>query len=679
MTNAKSGAAGDPEPLQAHKAPPIDRYCDLILTGGVTDGLVYPWAIVELARSYRFRSIGGTSIGALAAALTAAAEYGRRTYNSLDGFNEVLLKMPGKLAACSDGKTKLYSLFQATKETTRLFKLFVFLFKASDAGSGNQSRPTIGAPAAQSRGQFLAKAAGAVVRAYWTHRVCVALVLITAAVLLVIEAVVLFLCSNETLDLRQSLAVLVPLLACIALVWVCSIPLALLWDIAFNLVPNNFGMCKGSNPESKGADDEALMDWLHEGIQGACYKKLDEPLTFEDLWDAPCGPPPAAQPSGPLAQKSRSIDLRMIATNVTNGRPLQFPPTEEPAELYFRIDEWKGYFPQYVLDYLCEITKCDRIDVPGNTPLLRLPTAKLPIIVAVRLSSSFPVLFSAVPLWVVDDNEGEPCPRQCWFSDGGICSGFPIHLFDAPIPDWPTFGIWLGTQYDPEGENVKLPEAQEKFEELIWNDFGNDIAPQPQAKESTWALGKRLLEAILGYFWSIISTARGWGDVTTLQLPGVKDRVVQVLLDQGENGLNLAMDPPQIMEFSRVYGVRAGRELVERFDNAASPGRITKAWSEHRWIRFNILLTTMRDRILGLRQAAENSAYSERMSTQIKEAVRSSPLAQGGTKLSGMQSDSLEHLLDAVEGLEYKIATESVPQPIDPKQPKPVLRIRPTI
>ena len=87
----------DPEPLDAAKQPPIDRYCDLVLTGGVTDGVIYPWAILELARAYRFKNIGGTSVGALAAAVTAAAEFARRQ-GFLSGFNELILKMPRKLA-----------------------------------------------------------------------------------------------------------------------------------------------------------------------------------------------------------------------------------------------------------------------------------------------------------------------------------------------------------------------------------------------------------------------------------------------------------------------------------------------------------------------------------------------------------------------------------------------------
>ena len=48
--------------------------CDIIMKGGITSGVVYPKTILRMAEQYRFRSIGGTSAGAIAAALTAAAE-----------------------------------------------------------------------------------------------------------------------------------------------------------------------------------------------------------------------------------------------------------------------------------------------------------------------------------------------------------------------------------------------------------------------------------------------------------------------------------------------------------------------------------------------------------------------------------------------------------------------------
>jgi predicted acylesterase/phospholipase RssA len=43
------------------------------MKGGVTSGIVYPLAVCELAKEFRFVNIGGTSAGAIAAAVTAAA------------------------------------------------------------------------------------------------------------------------------------------------------------------------------------------------------------------------------------------------------------------------------------------------------------------------------------------------------------------------------------------------------------------------------------------------------------------------------------------------------------------------------------------------------------------------------------------------------------------------------
>ena len=44
------------------------RTCDIVMKGGITSGVVYPHAICELAKTYRFVQVGGTSAGAIAAA-----------------------------------------------------------------------------------------------------------------------------------------------------------------------------------------------------------------------------------------------------------------------------------------------------------------------------------------------------------------------------------------------------------------------------------------------------------------------------------------------------------------------------------------------------------------------------------------------------------------------------------
>src|SRR5262245_37609848 len=55
------------------------QVCDLVMKGGITSGVVYPKLISTLSDKYRFKNIGGTSAGAIAAAGCAAAEYARQT------------------------------------------------------------------------------------------------------------------------------------------------------------------------------------------------------------------------------------------------------------------------------------------------------------------------------------------------------------------------------------------------------------------------------------------------------------------------------------------------------------------------------------------------------------------------------------------------------------------------
>lgn len=88
---------------------PHDRYCDLILTGGVTSAIAYPAVIFALAMAYRFNSIGGSSSGAGTAALAAAAEY-RRRHGSSDGFR-LLLDRTAALADYDEEQTGLGWLF----------------------------------------------------------------------------------------------------------------------------------------------------------------------------------------------------------------------------------------------------------------------------------------------------------------------------------------------------------------------------------------------------------------------------------------------------------------------------------------------------------------------------------------------------------------------------------------
>src|SRR5262245_61139172 len=104
---------------------PPPRHCDVIMKGGITSGVVYPAAGVELAKRFTLKSIGGASAGAIAAALFAAAEYRRSALGSSVGFEE-LATYPAKFGATtSSGASFLLSLFQPSEEGRKSFRLLL--------------------------------------------------------------------------------------------------------------------------------------------------------------------------------------------------------------------------------------------------------------------------------------------------------------------------------------------------------------------------------------------------------------------------------------------------------------------------------------------------------------------------------------------------------------------------
>src|SRR5262249_26003257 len=149
-----------------------------------------------------------------------------------------------------------------------------------------------------------------------------------------------------------------------------------------------------------------------------------------------------------------------MTTNLTHGRPYRLPFEENI--FYFNPDEFGQLFPPEVVKWMVEHPR--QTDGADRYASIRpLPAAAdLPVVFAARLSLSFPILLSAVPLYAVDFSrnvpEAERRPERCWFSDGGICSNFPVHFFDSMLPQWPTFAINL-RDYHPDFENhVWMPD-----------------------------------------------------------------------------------------------------------------------------------------------------------------------------------------------------------------------------
>jgi hypothetical protein len=268
-------------------------------------------------------------------------------------------------------------------------------------------------------------------------------------------------------------------------------------------------------------------------------------LTFGDLWGGTKGP--------------REIDLQMVTTCLTLGRPYKLP--ELADDFYFEPAELRKLFPDEVVAKLEEGAAAKRV---GDYLPLPEP-AGLPVVFAARLSLSFPVLLSTVPLYRKTVNaDGTPTFLRCHFSDGGICSNFPVNFFDSALPRWPSFGINLA---GPIVDDVD-----------VWMPKTNtDPEPGPAGP----------IENVNGFVSGIVRSAQNWHDNSFVEMPGFRDRIAQIRFAAGEGGLNLNM-PRQLIDDMSKRGELAGTKLCSRFiDGTDVPGGppIELTWNNHRRIR----------------------------------------------------------------------------------------------
>jgi len=600
---ASAGGTAGGSQFQFNDAP--ERECDLVMKGGITSGVVYPPAVLKLQETFRFRSIGGTSAGAIAAAVTAAAELNREGggFRRLDEVREELAQ-PGFLM----------SLFQPTPAAAPAFGVLTDLFlqppsstpAAAPAPTGWRSmvgwvwraRRALASHfgEATSRGRAWGFAVGAVPSAF---------ILLGWAL------------ADSVGDLLAHPGVAIPL----ALVTIAGLAVGgfiggavsgaiALLRVFTDRLPRteHFGLCRGYDG---GPDATLLTSWLAARIDWIAGRDdADDPVTFADL----------AAKRGPKGEPV-DISLRMVTTNLSHGQPYVFP---RDGDLFlFNEDEMRLFFPPRIVDYLVRA---------GGTAGLPLPEGyyflpkgdKLPIVFATRLSLSFPILLSAVRLYTVKwsafaayrraQKAGEEFTfdeardlQENWFSDGGICSNFPIHFFDSWLPSRPTFGINLADVPDSaktadtiKAENFSaIPVESAGRVDVAGGDEVRAVAdvflPHPRdgaRGQPAWSP----VDGLGGFLWSAFESARNYRDTMQSMLPSYRERIVQVRLTSSEGGLNLAMQPETIRHISDK-GRRAG-ELLTDMD-----------FAQHQWVRLRVLMAYLEK---GIRKMREHFPASDR-------------------------------------------------------------------
>jgi predicted acylesterase/phospholipase RssA len=298
----------------------------------------------------------------------------------------------------------------------------------------------------------------------------------------------------------------------------------------------------------------------------------------------------------------------MMTTCLTHGRPYRLPFRDDAEvrenRFYFRPDDYRRLFPKSVVDWMTEHPrKLNDLSARARRELLKergfhpLPDpAHLPVVVAVRMSLSFPILLSAVPLYDVDrsrDPKGIN-PERCWFSDGGVCSNFPLHFFDSPFPRWPTLSIDLkqmlpGTNPDQFLKPQMISNNDAGVHEN-WNRFEFDEQIDGRSPAMPIRREKSGLRKLTGFAGAFVLTMQNWSDNTLSRLPGYRDRIRPVPLSASEGGLNLNM-PREIINALTARGIAAGEELIARFSIPSTNPKMN--WDNHRWLRMRSSLASI--------------------------------------------------------------------------------------
>ncbi len=540
----------------------VPAECDVIMKGGITSGVVYPLTICKLATRYRLRNIGGTSAGAIAAVVAAAAEY-RRLHDAerpAAGFQSLAV-LP------LDVSKRLESLFQPSPQTEGVFRVLLAAIgpdglRAALLALAHRHRTWFWGGLALVLGlTFFAQLLAAGVpegRGEWLR---VGLGLLLMAVLAVAVGLVLAVVGFTRSTMRL-------------------------------LPQHDFGLTDGAT-YSDDRRTPGLTEWLADAIDGVAGLPAGRCLTLGDLWGADGltawatyldehGRTPVGEVRG-----RREIDLQTMTTNLTLRRPFRLPFSQQV--FLFDEAEMARLFPERVVTALTGGFAASRHRHPTTgRPLHYFPgpgrsaggearpgPESLPLVVMARMSLSFPGLLSAVPLYAVDHAGGQGVVRHL-FSDGGISSNFPMHFFDSLLPTRPTFGINLATPHPQHPDT------------LTWLPSPAEGGVEPRVVP---------FDTVPGFAQALRDTVQNWSDNTQVTQRGYAERVVEIRLREGERGLNLRM-PEDVILALVARGAEAGDRLVEEF-----------AWDPHRVIRYRTAMTRLVEALAQLGTAWDRGDY----------------------------------------------------------------------
>jgi len=291
--------------------------CDLVMKGGITSGVVYPKAVVKLSRKYRFRNIGGTSAGSIAAVVTAEAEYGRA-----EGGFEKIGALPQHLSAT------LLEKFQPRQEFRPIFDLMLAAMSKSIASTVFALLKGYPVPA------FLGAIPAIII--------AIMIPFTWHSVPAVVLGALLFL----------FLLILLP---------AATAAFVAIRDVARRLPDTDYGLCNGMTQSYMVSGHPALTEWLADTIDLVAGRSATgAPLGVQDLI-------------------TREIKVQTVTTDITSHRPYVLPM--ENNLHYFSEREFRSLFPARVVGAMLTTPKEGSTDLYpfkiDNLPLVVLARMSL--------------------------------------------------------------------------------------------------------------------------------------------------------------------------------------------------------------------------------------------------------------------------------------------------------------
>jgi len=616
--------------------------CNLVMKGGVTSGVVYPPAIRKLKERFRFRALGGASAGAIAAAATAAAEYARQQERLPERTGQVEPAFSGLEQVEKELRqaTFLRDRFDPEPACRGLYRAFM---KALELGAPAPARKKAGTPEdppwvldARARRSSLGRLWQGVLTIPRQLTGVLSIVAAGAPIATLsgclLGAALLFPYAEAPSErlVRHGLGLAsVAWLTAFVVVTLFGLSLAgiavgggRLAVLALRLerkLDLAYGICSGRTVTRR--RPPALTDWLHQRLNELAGRDPGGPsLTLREL-------------------AARNVTLKVTTTDLSLAQPMVLPAQRGARSFFFRREEMRRLFPDAVVDQLERWARENgtdklRFKEGEENELLLFPLgADIPLVVATRMSLSFPVLLSAVRLYSFRDEAYERSKHggtvnlaedveEHWFSDGGIASNFPIHLFDSWVPDRPTLGITL---YDSPVSQVldQQERAHERLEDAV--DLP-DPAGFERARPARFAIN-----GLADFLRAVFNTAQSYRDTLQSSLPSYRERIAQVFLSSREGGLNLNMSEGTVSRILKK-GELAGELLLDRYSNPlpgdGTPPTYAASYDEHIWVRLYVLFGQFEQELTQILDLGSSAALEQKLFSLI-DAQAAAPTGGG--------------------------------------------------